>query len=151
MGKRGINHTLILYIRNVNGKGVIHYKVIKGGMKTENFYDFLKEVELPDGRKHYLLIDNLKVHHSRIIKELLTSKNIEPIFLVPYTPELNPVELCFNFIRKHVEDCQPKDLEELKSAIDEAIKIIQEEKDLTKYFQHCLNYDFSQRANVSLK
>jgi len=31
----------------------------------------------------------------------------------------------------------------LKTAINEAIEILQE-KDLTKYFQHCLNYDFSQ-------
>jgi len=73
---------------------------------------------------------------------LLAQKNIEPTYLPPYTPELNPAELCFNFIRKHTEKYQPKDLKELKLAIDEAIKLIQE-KDLNKYFQHCLNYDFS--------
>ena len=65
------------------------------------------------------------------------------LFLVPYTPELNPTELCFNFIRSYVEDYQPTNLEELKLAIDKAIVEVQG-KDLTKHFRHCLNYDFSQ-------
>ena len=46
-------------------------------MKTQDFYDFLKEVNLPNSEKHYLLIDNLKVYHAIRIKELLVSKNIE--------------------------------------------------------------------------
>lgn len=142
-GKRGVNYTLILYIQNVNKKGVVKYQIIEGGMKTENLYDFLKETNLPNRNILYLMLDNLKAHHSKRIKELLKNKNIEPLFLVPYTPELNPVELCFNNIRSYVEDCQPTNLEELKSAIDGAIEKVQK-KDLTKYFRHCLNYDFSQ-------
>src|SRR5439155_21222267 len=103
---------------------------------------------LPTNDKNYLLLDNIRFHHSNKIKELLTQKNIEPTYLPPYTPELNPTELCFNFIRQHVEKSQPKNLEELRSAINETIAILQE-KDLAKYFRHCLNYDFSQ-PNTSL-
>ena len=46
-------------------------------MKTQDFYDFLKEVNFPNNEKHYLLIDNLKVHYAIRIKELLISKKIE--------------------------------------------------------------------------
>jgi len=109
-------------------------------MRTQNFYDFLKkEVKLPDDRKYYLLIDNLKVHHSKIIKELLASKNIEPIFLVPYTPELNPVELCFSFIKGQVEKQQPKTYEGLEKAISETIDEL-DKKDMIEYFRHCYHY-----------
>lgn len=147
-GKRGANYTLILYIQNVNGKGVVKYQIIEGGMKIQDFYDFIENINFIDNKKHYLMLDNLKVHHTKTVKELFKQKNIETLFLVPYTPELNPTELCFNFIRNYVEDCQPTNLEELKSAIDEAIEDLQQ-KDLTEYFRHCLNYDFSQKVNIN--
>jgi len=102
-------------------------------------------LKLSDERKLYgsnLLLDNVRVHKAKqsciklkltTIKELLRSKNIEPVYLPPYTPELNPTELCFNFIRQQVEKNKPKTYEKLKLAIAKIINILNQ-KDLTKYF-----------------
>ncbi|CAG8719523.1 1477_t:CDS:2, partial [Racocetra fulgida] len=123
-GKKGENHTLILCIQNIKGKGIIHYELIQGGMKTENFHTFLSTLKLPANEKHYLIMDNLPVHKAKqsciklglsTIKELLKSKNIEVVFLPPYAPQLNPVEYCFNLIRHYVEKNKPRTYEELKS------------------------------------
>jgi len=112
-------------------------------MKSKDFHKFISE--LPIDKSHYLLLDNLKVHHATkscqkeglsTIKELMTSKNIEPEYLPPYTPELNPVELCFNFLRQNTEKKKPRTFEELEASIDKAIKML-EQHDLTKYFRHC--------------
>lgn len=114
-------------------------------MKSENFHKFISNLEFPNETKHHLLLDNLRVHHATkscqkkglsTIKELLTSKNIEPEYLPPYTPELNPVELCFNFLRQSTEKKKPRTFEELEVSIDKATKTL-EQQDLTKYFQHC--------------
>lgn len=112
-------------------------------MKTKNFHEFLSTLDLPADKKHYLLLVNLSVHRATkscqklklsSIRELLASKNIEPIHLPPYTPELNPTELCFNFLRQNTEDRKPRTTEELKESISKAIEILQQ-KDLTKYFR----------------
>ena len=111
-GKRGSNHTLVLCVTNVGEKGVVHYELIEKGIKTKSFHEFLTKLNLPADEKHYLLLDNLPVHKATdscrklklsTIRELLTSKNIEPIYLPSYTPQLNPVELCFNNIRHNIE------------------------------------------------
>ena len=120
-------------------------------MKTQNFHDFLTNLQLPNESKHYLIMDNLPVHRARQsciklglapIRELLESKNIEVIFLPPYTPEMNPVEYCFNFIRQQVEKNKPRTYEKLKLVIAKIINILNE-KDLTKHFRHCQNYNYS--------
>jgi transposase len=144
---KGENHTLILLIRNMKSQGVIHYELIQGGMKSKNFHEFISTLKLPTSETHYLLMDNLKVHRANQsclnlgltpIKELLASKNIQPTYLPPYSPELNPTELCFNFIRKSIEKQKPRSTEELKLAIDKAVALLQE-KNMTEYFRHCFD------------
>lgn len=143
-GNKGSNHTLILCIQYLANQGIIHYKLILGGMKTKDFHEFLQGINLFSNEKHYLFLDNLKVHHAKKsclelgltpIKELLESKNIEPIYSVPYTPELNPVELCFNIIRQSIEKQRPRTFEGLELAIDKAIENLQKE-DLIEFFRH---------------
>jgi transposase len=90
-------------------------------------------------------MDNLPIHKAEqsciklgliSIKELSESKNVEIIFLPPYTPEMNPVEYCFNLIRQWVEKNKPGTYEKLKLVIAKIINILNE-KDLTEYFRHC--------------
>ncbi|CAI2187813.1 9793_t:CDS:2, partial [Funneliformis geosporum] len=140
----GKHYTLIFLIQITNGEKVIHSKLIEGGMKSKDLHEFLADFNPPNnGRKNVLIMDNLSVHKATkscqklkltTIEELLRNKNIEPIFLPPYTPELNPVERCFNIIRQYVESCQARNEEKLKSAIEEKIKFFQGE-DMTKYLE----------------
>jgi len=67
---------------------------------------------------------------------------------VAYCPQLNPVELCFCFLRGFVETNQPRTFEELKLIIEKGVEELQK-KDMTKYFRHCLNYDFSKNEQVN--
>ncbi|CAG8624005.1 9397_t:CDS:2 [Cetraspora pellucida] len=130
-----------------------------GGMKTENFHRFLTNLKLPISEKYHLIMDNLPVHKSKQsciklkltpIKELLASKNIEVLFLPPYTPEMNPVECCFNLIRQWVEKRKPRTYEKLKLEIDKIINILNE-KDLTEYFRHCRDYNFNGEEVLKLE
>lgn len=136
-GIRGDNHTLILLVQNVAKQGVIHHKVIKKGMKTQDFYDFLKEVKLPTDEEYYLLLDNLAVHRSEKIKELLKNKNIVPIYLPSYSPNLNPVEEMFNVVKGYVKRDKPRTGEQVNCAISQVVEKLQKQN-LTKYFDDCL-------------
>ncbi|CAG8681022.1 10768_t:CDS:2, partial [Ambispora leptoticha] len=99
------------------------WKGERKGTKAVDFHDFIKEIYFLNDEKYYLLLDNASIHKAikaclkkdRLpIRELFTQMNIDPLYLVPYTPQLNPVELCFNFLRKFVEEHEPRTYEELK-------------------------------------
>jgi transposase len=148
-GKRGSTYTLILCIQNTDKQGVINYELIEGSAKSQSFHDFLTRINLSDEAKHYLIMDNARIHVAKkscedlglpTVKEFLISRNIQLNYLPPYTPELNPVELCFNFLRQQIEKNKPRTYEELKLAIDKIIDILNQ-KDLTQYFRHCFDYN----------
>ena len=100
-------------------------------------------------RREEELIKKLsKIHHAPdkrkelklpSIGKQLAKKNIEPRYIVSYSPQLNPTELCFNFLRQQIEKNRPRNLEELKSYIGKKVEVLNQ-KDLTKYFNHCFNY-----------
>jgi transposase len=147
-GKRGLSYTLILCIANVKENGVVLWRLVKGGVDAGVFHYFLSDERISSKDKNYLIMDNVRIHHASwackklglsSIKELLESKNFEALYLPPYTPEMNPVELCFNFIKSQVEKQQPKTYEDLRLAIMETLELLNK-KDMTEYFRHCYFY-----------
>lgn len=145
---KGSNHTLIFCIQNINKQVEISYKIIAEETKAVDFHNFLAEINFPPNQENYLLLDNARIHHAvkklkelglLSIGELAIVKNVILKYLPPYAPQLNPAELCINFIRQnYTERKQPKTKEELEKVIKEAIENLQKQ-DLTKYFQHCFN------------
>ena len=134
----------------------IHYRMVEGTVNVQKFHEFLREINFPLHQKSYLIMDNSAVHKANkackglgllTIKELLLSKNITPLYLPPYSPQLNPVELCFNTIKHFYRKHRPKTKEELQNVIEKAVDLLKE-KDFTKYFYHCLNY-FSEDKSPS--
>jgi transposase len=127
-------------------------------MKTQEFHDFLTDFNPPNnGKKNYLIMDNLSVHKAKqscidlglpTIEELLISKNIEPIYLPSYTPELNPVEKMFNITRQHVEKQQPRKRDELELVIERKIDFFKGE-DLVKYFESSIRECLMKNSKIS--
>ena len=46
-------------------------------------------------------MDNLKVHKTAGVRSLYKSLNIKPLFNIPYSSALNPVEACFSIVKNH--------------------------------------------------
>ena len=42
-----------------------------------------------------IVLDNARVHRTQEVAEALISMDLKPIFLPPYSPQLNPIELLF--------------------------------------------------------
>lgn len=72
--------------------------------------DFLKQVDLPVGKKIALVLDNAPWHKKayRLVKaealpeyEDIRSK-VELIKLPPYSPDLNPIEQCWRITRREI-------------------------------------------------
>jgi len=67
------------------------------------------------------------------VEEQLARKNMEVRFITTYAPMLNPTELVFNLFRQQTEKNRPRSYEEMKSAIEKVIELLNT-KDLSKYF-----------------
>ena len=55
---------------------------------------FMKQLIKGSGRKIFLILDDLRVHHAKLVKKWLEGhlKEIEIYYLPSYSPELNPDE-----------------------------------------------------------
>jgi transposase len=65
-------------------------------MNADILIDFMKRlVKDAAGKKVFLILDNLKVHHAKVVKAWLAdhANEIKVFYLPSYSPELNPDEM----------------------------------------------------------
>lgn len=81
-------------ISAINNQGKMQWMALKEALNADTFIDFLKRLIKHRKRKIFLIVDNLRVHHSKLVKQWLEKhkERIELFFLPSYSPELNPDE-----------------------------------------------------------
>ncbi|MGI5869421.1 MAG: IS630 family transposase [Kiritimatiellia bacterium] len=81
-------------ISTVTNQGKVRFMFYHGGMCASVLLLFLERLIRSSEAKVFLVLDNLKVHHSKPVKEWLeeNSKRIELFYLPSYSPDLNPDE-----------------------------------------------------------
>lgn len=81
-------------ISAISGRGEVVFRIVEGTIDSERFIEFLAALIQDARNKIFLVVDNLRVHHARKVKEWLCGKEarIELVFLPPYAPESNPDE-----------------------------------------------------------
>lgn len=75
-------------------------------LKTQQFQDFLDGliIRYMDAGKILMVLDNAQTHHSKELEPFLEAHKdkLQLLFLPPYSPELNPMEWFWKFLRKQV-------------------------------------------------
>jgi len=82
-----------------------HFSAIAGRRNTETFSDFLKYIyEENQGKRIIMILDNVRFHHAKVIKEKLlpSMERLEFVFLPVYSPDLNPQEWVWKELRHKV-------------------------------------------------
>jgi transposase len=79
---------------------MVYWEAMNAGLMIK----FLGRLVKDAGRKVFLVLDNLKVHYSKPVKEWLEEhkKQIEGFYLPAYCPELNPDEYLNNDLKTGV-------------------------------------------------
>ena len=91
-------------ISAISKRGKMHWMALKDALNAESFITFLKQLIKGRRRKVYLIVDNLRVHHSKPVKQWLDEhkERIEVFYLPSYSPELNPDEYLNNHLKRTV-------------------------------------------------
>lgn len=84
----------IAMISAISPRGEVAFRIVEGSINADRFIEFLAALMAGAPRKIILVVDNLRVHHAKIVTEWLADKKerIELAFLPPYNPEANPDE-----------------------------------------------------------
>ncbi len=108
--------------------GPVHFNLVEGSTNTIQFLNFFSEVseatnmlsEHPTIEVGDIVVtDNLGVHHydgRHILEEYLDDIGAELVFTLTYSPDLNPVKLCFGKIKAKLNG-------ELSDAVHENLKL----------------------------
>ena len=131
-GIRPVKHRVLARGRRISAVAAISTDGLVGVDFTVNtvnadvFADFIRGTVIPemepfDGsiKKSILVMDNCAIHHVHTIKTLLDDAGILLIYLPPYSPDLNPIEEAFSYIKYYL-----KDHDELLQEVNDPLPII---------------------------
>ena len=81
-------------IATVTNRGKARWMIIDEAFNSDKLIEFLEALIKDAGRKVFLILDNLRVHHSKPVKAWVEERRdkIELFYLPSYSPELNPEE-----------------------------------------------------------
>lgn len=93
-----IKYSVLMSITN---KQIVNYEIHSCNINTNIFYNYM--VCLNDiFKNHYFLMDNVSFHKSKIIKNIFNNSTNKLLFIPPYSPELNPIELAFSQLKRNI-------------------------------------------------
>lgn len=81
-------------IATVTNQGKTRWMIIDEAFDAEKLIEFLQALIKDAGKKVFLILDNLRVHHSKLVKAWVGERKeqIELVYLPSYSPQLNPEE-----------------------------------------------------------
>jgi transposase len=81
-------------IATVTNQGKARWMIIDDALDADKLIEFLQALIKDAGKKVFLILDNLRVHHSKLVKAWVQERNdlIELFYLPSYSPQLNPEE-----------------------------------------------------------
>ncbi len=132
---RGKNVTLISSI-TLSGMGPS--MSIEGSSDTESFGLYMRDVLAPRLKRGQIVVmDNLSVHRSRWVRELIEGRGCQLWLLPSYSPDFNPIEEAFSKVKGLLRRAGARTLGALLfEATGEAIRAVNRE-DARGYFGHC--------------
>ena len=97
----------------------------EGGTTKERFQEYLETVLLPSIHEgDYVIMDNLRTHHCHFVGELIREKGAAPLYLPPYSPDLNPIEKMWSKMKSILRKWRIRLKDRLIPAIQDALDLI---------------------------
>lgn len=122
-------------ISSVTNAGESRFMIFNDSMDGKKFIEFLRRLTKEQNRKIYLIVDNMRVHHARLVKtwERKNEAKIKLIYLPPYAPEHNPDEYLNQTLKIRLKN-RPKDKtpSALQRSVQQEMKSLQNSKKTIK-------------------
>lgn len=138
-------HERVNMISAITNQGHARFMVYEEKMNQQLFLDFLRRLVAESDRRIFFIVDNLRVHHGKIVAAWLDKHKdkIEVFFLPPYAPESNPDEYLNHALKLNVHSGDlPRTAKDITHKIHSFMRRLQHKSSRVRaFFRHpCLSY-----------
>jgi len=131
---RGKNTTLLASMA-LSGMGAC--VAVEGPTTKAVFEAYMKHFLAPTLRTGQVVVmDNLSAHKGEKIRELIEEKGCKLLYLLPYSPDLNPIEEAFSKVKCLLRVIGARTKNALIEAIGRALDAVSAQ-DAKGFFTHC--------------
>lgn len=127
-------------ISAITNQGKVRFMFCKENMNSKRLITFMSRLVMDAGRKVYLILDNLKVHCSELVKNWLEKhkEKIEVFYLPTHSPGLNPDAYLNNSLKQKVHsDVRTQIAKQLQSEARKHMCLLQNRpKKVKHFFEH---------------
>jgi transposase len=127
-------------ISAITNGGKVRFMMYRDAMNSELLIKFMTRLTKDAGRKVFLILDNLPVHHGKDVKQWLEEhrEQIEVFHLPSYSPELNPDEYLNGNLKNKVHSGKPvRNREDLEKKTRSFMRtLLKRPAHVQSYFKH---------------
>jgi len=125
------------FIAALRHDGLTAPVVIDGAVNGELFLAYIRQQLAPTLRTGDIVVmDNLSAHKVAGVREAIESVGATLVYLPPYSPDLNPIELVFSKLKWLVRSESPRTIERLWSFLGQTLNRFSSDE-CRRYFRHC--------------
>ena len=111
--------------------------MFKGTLNGDVFKIYVREVLAPTLKPgDIVVIDNFSAHKVLEALDPIYQKSASVLFLPPYSPDYNPIKLCWSKLKSVIRKYKPRSIDDLlevmRTALDEVTN-----SDILGWFKHC--------------
>jgi transposase len=123
-------------IAALTSRGVEVAMTLPGAVNTVAYEVFVEKILCPVlSRGDVVVLDNLSAHKAASVRALIMATGAEVVYLPPYSPDFNPIELAFSKIKQFLRSAAARTQDALDAAIAAAIDTVTP-ADAEGYFKH---------------
>jgi transposase len=127
----------ITLIASLSAEGIGAAMSVEGATDGAAFETYIEHFLVPTLKKGQIVVmDNLQVHKSLRVRELIGGAGARVLFLPSYSPDFSPIEGAFSKIKNIVRKAQARTHEALVEAIGIALDAVSR-RDALGFFKHC--------------
>jgi transposase len=111
--------------------------VVDGAINQDVFESFVAKVLVPSLHAGDIVVmDNLSSHKGKRVAQLVESADATVVYLPPYSPDLNPIEMAFSKLKQLMRSAEHRTREALWSDMQRLLDQITT-SDSQGFFRHC--------------
>lgn len=117
--------------------GVRCSMTLDGPVNRDAFEAFIEHVLVPTlARGDVVVMDNLSSHKGRRVRDLVEAAGATLLYLPPYSPDLNPIELAFAKLKQLLRSAAHRTIDAMWRDVQRMLDLITPD-DAANFVRHC--------------
>lgn len=125
------------FLAGLRTTGLVAPLVLDGAINGAAFLAYTEQFLVPTLQPgDVVVLDNLSSHKVSGVREAIEAAGATLLYLPPYSPDLNPIELAFSKLKRLLRDAAERTVEDLWQTIGRLLHRFQPDE-CANYIRHC--------------